>query len=231
MPIVRLELNNVIDGSEKCHILLNFCSFYGLDCSRKVFRKQVEGPFLDKRGTLCSHSKLFFSDTALCHLPCQHLTLVVCVCVPVCLRCLDRRSLICFPCSHPVCWSLWMADKQSRAKAEASSRGLRLQVLSPEEPLCLHFLCPYPIDVEDSEFAHFTVQTAAISSKSHNAHLDSRGVLWVHNLMLYEDYTDAESPFTSCVCVYGGVLVFCTARYIHADNKWKQIFFFLKEGK
>lgn len=36
-----------------------------------------------------------------------------------------------------------MADKQSGARAEASSRGLILRVLSPEEPLCLLFLFPF----------------------------------------------------------------------------------------
>lgn len=51
-----------------------------------------------------------------------------------------------------------MADKQSGAKAEASSRGLSQQVLSPEEPLCLLFLFPRPTAAEDSQPLHFTVQ-------------------------------------------------------------------------
>lgn len=43
-----------------------------------------------------------------------------------------------------------MADKQSGAKAEASSRGLILRVLSPEEPLCRLFFFPFPIGIEGS---------------------------------------------------------------------------------
>lgn len=46
-----------------------------------------------------------------------------------------------------------MADKQSGAKAEASSRGLILRALSPEEPLCLLFLFPFPIGMEGSHRA------------------------------------------------------------------------------
>lgn len=51
------------------------------------------------------------------------------------------------------CWSLRIADKQRKAKAEASSRGLIQQVLSPEEPLCLLFLFFFPKGIEGSHHA------------------------------------------------------------------------------
>lgn len=51
-----------------------------------------------------------------------------------------------------------MADKQSEAKAPASSRGLTLQVLSPEETLCLLFLFLFPNGTEDlNAAAEFTL--------------------------------------------------------------------------
>lgn len=50
--------------------------------------------------TKSSTSKFIFSVTLLCHLPCKHLSLWVCVLLYV--WCLDKRSLICFPCSHSV---------------------------------------------------------------------------------------------------------------------------------
>lgn len=93
-----------------------------------------------------------------------------------------------------------MADKQSGAKAEASSRGLILRVLSPEEPLCLLFLFPFPIGIEGSHRAlqsSLPVHTLYCTNRCHKLKITQRTLRFVWRLVSARvDVIDAVAPQT-----------------------------------
>ncbi len=79
-----------------------------------------------------------------------------------------------------------MADKQSGAKAEASSRGLILQVLSPEEPLCLPFSLFLPqrhrgLSPRTTEFtpsSHTLLYEPLPQAQKHTTHTHTPPFVW-----------------------------------------------------
>lgn len=91
-----------------------------------------------------------------------------------------------------------MADKQSGAKAEASSRGLILRVLSPEEPLCLFFLSPFPIGIQGSRRALQSSPPVHTQAQNRTTHIRTRAVVWAEVAQRCRRTADTKTRSICC---------------------------------